>query len=98
MIECSSIQEVRAHIDRLDAQIVPLLCERSFYVGQAAKFKAEKKDVVVPDRIEQIILRVRHMAMDDGADPDLIEKIYRSMLDAFIMYEAHVWQDTHAGK
>jgi isochorismate pyruvate lyase len=95
MIECSSIQEVRTHIDRLDAQIVPLLCERSFYVGEAAKFKTEKKDVVVPERIEQIILRVRHMAVEEGGDPDLIERIYRSMLDAFIMYEAHVWTDKH---
>jgi isochorismate pyruvate lyase len=97
MKECHSIEEVRVNIDRLDAQIVPLLAERSFYVGQAAKFKADKKDVVVPERIEQIILRVRHMAVENGSDPDLIERIYRSMLDAFIMFEAHVWHDQHAG-
>lgn len=98
MIECGSIQEVRSHIDRLDSQIVPLLCERSFYVGQAAKFKAEKKDVVVPTRIEEIILRVRHLAMENGGDPDVVERIYRAMIDAFILYEAHVWTDQHSGK
>ena len=97
MIECSSIQDVRTHIDRLDSQIVPLLAERSFYVGEAAKFKTEKKDVVVPERIEQIILRVRHMAVENGTDPDLIERIYRSMLDAYIMFEAHVWHDRNVG-
>ena len=47
MIECSSIQDVRTHIDRLDSQIVPLLAERSFYVGEAAKFKTEKKEAHV---------------------------------------------------
>lgn len=97
MIECHSIQDVRTHIDRLDSQLVPLLAERSFYVSQAAKFKAEKKDVVVPERIEQIVLRVRHMAIENGADPDLMERIYRSMLDAYIMFEAHVWTDRHEG-
>lgn len=95
MIECRSIDEVRSHIDRIDAQIVPLLAERSRYVEQAARFKTDRHAILVPERIEQIILHVRHLAMEDGADPDLMEKIYRSMLDAFVLHEAKVWPQAH---
>lgn len=95
MIECRSIEEVRSHIDRIDAQIVPLLAERTFYVEQAARIKTDRHAVVVPERVEQIVLHVRHLAMENGADPDLIERIYRSLLDAFILHEAKVWPTLH---
>lgn len=92
---CKTLDDVRDNIDRLDVKIVALLAERSRYVTEAARFKQEKKDVVVPERIEQIILRVRHLAMEHNADPDLLEKIYRSMIDAFIVHEAKIWQKLH---
>ena len=38
--DCASLADVRAHIDRLDNMIAPLLCQRLFFVKQAAKFKA----------------------------------------------------------
>jgi isochorismate pyruvate lyase len=95
MIECRSIEEVRSNIDRIDAQIVPLLAERSHYVEQAANFKRDRQDVLVPERIEQIILHARHLALENGADPDLLEKIYRSMIDAFVLHEAKVWRELH---
>lgn len=95
MTECRSIDEVRAHIDRIDAQIVPLLAERSVYVEQAAKFKQDKHAVLVPARVEQIILHARHLAAENGADPDLIEKIYRAMLDCFLLHETKVWPKLH---
>jgi isochorismate pyruvate lyase len=95
MTACKSLQDVRENIDRLDAKIVALLAERSRYVCEAAKFKQEKKDVVVPERIEQIILRVRHLAIEHGADADVMERIYRAMIDAFIVHEAKIWQKLH---
>jgi isochorismate pyruvate lyase len=91
MAQCKSLDEVRSNIDRLDRQIVPLLAERAGYVRQAASFKKEKAAVVDIPRIEEIILKVRHMANDYNADPDLIERIYRSMIDACIIFESHEW-------
>lgn len=95
MVECANLAEVRDNIDRLDRRIVPLLAERSDYVRQAARFKQTKAAVVDIDRIEQIILKVRHLAIEEGADPDLIERIYRSMIDAFIVFEGHEWTHIH---
>lgn len=88
---CGSIEEVRENIDRIDRAIVELLADRSHFVRQAARFKPTRSDIVVPSRIEEIIVQVRTIADGIGADPDLMEKIYRSMIDAFIWHEAKEW-------
>src|SRR5262245_18211432 len=64
----NSLADVRANIDRLDAQIVPLLCERHRYVTAAARFKPSVEGVVVPSRVEEIIHRVRDMAAARGVN------------------------------
>ncbi|MBF0094963.1 MAG: chorismate mutase [Alphaproteobacteria bacterium] len=95
---CKNLDEVREHIDHLDREIVRLLCRRTHFVHQAARFKEKKSEVVVPERIEAIIAKVRHNALEDGTDPELMEKIYRAMIDAFIWHETRVWKEIHAGK
>jgi isochorismate pyruvate lyase len=98
MADCSSLAEVRANIDRIDAHIIPLLAERAGYVSQAARFKDTKNAVVDNDRVEQVALRVRHLAVENDTDPDLIEHIYRAMMDAFIVFESQVWKREHPGR
>ncbi|CCQ74721.1 chorismate mutase [Magnetospira sp. QH-2] len=87
------MSQVRAEIDRLDRHILPLLAERSQYVAQAAAFKAERADVVVPRRIEEIIAHIRDIAEHHGMDKDLAEEIYRSMIDTFIRFEERRWDE-----
>jgi isochorismate pyruvate lyase len=94
-MKCESLEQVRENIDRLDRQIVPLLAERAAYVEQAARFKDTKAKVVDNDRIEAIILKVRHLAVEEGASPDLIENIYRAMINAFIIHESQEWVKVH---
>ncbi|WP_142847889.1 chorismate mutase [Telmatospirillum sp. J64-1] len=93
---CNSLQEIRDNIDRLDDQIVALLSERSGYVHQAAGFKETRANVVVPERIEAIATRVRGLAESHKADPDLMEAIYRAMIDCYIAYEDSVWARTRS--
>jgi isochorismate pyruvate lyase len=94
---CRSLAEVRENIDRLDRMIVPLLAERSGFVAQAAGFKVTRGAVVDVPRIEDIIAKVRGLAGEAGADPALIERIYRAMIDAYIAFEDGVWDRTHQG-
>lgn len=86
-VQCASMQEVRSHIDALDAQIVALLAQRSAYVAQAARIKPSADRIVDVERIEAIIDRVRRMASAQGAPADVAEATYRSMIDAFIVFE-----------
>ncbi|HEY4136059.1 MAG TPA: chorismate mutase [Alphaproteobacteria bacterium] len=84
---CADMAEVRAEIDRLDRLIVARLAERSGYVARAAEIKRTRAEVVDKPRIEDVIKKVRGQAASFGADPELLEAIYRSMVAAFIAFE-----------
>jgi len=88
--ECKSIEEVRENINRIDREIVKLISERSLYVSQAAKFKKTAEDVKAQSRVEEIISKVRGLAVEFDLDPDIVEKVYRTMITCFIDYELKV--------
>jgi len=85
--KCCSLEEVRDNIDRLDRLIVSLLAERGAYVSQAARFKKDSDAVKAPQRVEQVIAKVRALSEEVGANPQVIEQMYRAMIAAFIEQE-----------
>jgi len=92
---CTCLADVRAEIDRLDDHIVPLLAERGAYVLAAARFKRSADEVKAPLRVEQVIARVRSLALHHGAMPDVVERTYREMIAAFIDAEQAHWLQHH---
>jgi isochorismate pyruvate lyase len=85
--ECDTLDQVREHIDRLDSQIVPLLLERNHYVMQAAKLKGDVNAARVPARIEDVVEKVRAVAEQRGSNPEIVEAIYRAMIEINIQVE-----------
>jgi len=90
MADCKTIEEIRENINRIDREIVELISQRSRYMGQAAKFKKTTEDVKAPSRVEEVISKVRSIAVENHLDPDIVEKIYRKMISCFIDYELKV--------
>ncbi len=86
-VDCSSLEQVRANIDRIDRQLVTLLAERGAYVAAAARFKKTTDDVQAPQRVEQVIVKVTALSQELGADPRITEQVYRAMISAFIQSE-----------
>ncbi|PRA22516.1 chorismate mutase [Pseudomonas poae] len=86
-VTCATLEEVRSNIDRLDQQIVTLLAERGHYVSQAAHFKKDTDSVKAPQRVEQVIAKVRELSRSVGANPEVTEQVYRTMIAAFIQQE-----------
>ena len=84
---CTSMAEVRQQVDALDDLIVPLLVTRGGYMTQAARIKQHDGQVRDEERIAAIVARVRARAEKEGGQPDLLEAIYRSMMEAYIAYE-----------
>lgn len=84
---CQDMQEVRRAINALDDVLVPLLVERVGYMTQAARIKQQAAQVRDEARIEDIVARVREAAALQGGDSDVIEQIYRSMMEACIAFE-----------
>ena len=87
MTDCVSLGQVREQIDRVDEEIVRLLGERSGFVRQAARFKRSADEARAPARVEQVVARVRGLAGNTGADPELVEQVYRAMIAWFVVDE-----------
>jgi isochorismate pyruvate lyase len=83
----SSLDAVRAEIDRLDAEIVGLLAERARMVGLASGFKRTEAEAAAPERARAVIERVRRLAETEGLDADLVEALYRLMIERFVAAE-----------
>lgn len=86
-MKCSSLEEVRENIDRIDTEIVKLIAERGEYVAQAFVFKKNEDGVKAPNRVEQVIEKVRGKAEICGANPDMVEALYREMISRFVEME-----------
>ena len=84
---CATMEDVRRHIDALDDVLVPLLVTRGGYMTQAARIKQDAGQVRDEERIEAIIQRVRSRTAAEGGQPEVLEAIYRSMMEAYIAYE-----------
>ena len=86
-MKCSSLEEVRENIDRIDGNIIKLIAERTEYVRQAAAFKKSEEAVKATGRVEAVIAKVREKAQKYGASPDIAETVYRNMINGFINLE-----------
>ena len=95
---CTTMEDVRRHIDALDDVLVPLLVTRGGYMTQAARIKRRPEEVRDEARIEAIVQRVRARAAAEGGAPELIEAIYRAMMEACIDYEQREFERLRAGE
>ncbi|MEZ5868383.1 MAG: chorismate mutase [Defluviimonas denitrificans] len=86
--ECSTMAELRAEIDRIDAGLVDLLAERITYIDRAAELKpALGLPARIDDRVEEVVAKVRESAVARGVDPDLAEALWRRLIDWSIARE-----------
>lgn len=85
--ECNSLEEIRTIIDSLDQQIISMIGKRFQYVKEVMRFKSNKTEVVAQTRFDEVIADRRSMAEENGLSPDVMEKIYRTLLQYFIEEE-----------
>jgi isochorismate pyruvate lyase len=92
--ECESIEDVRAEIDRIDRQVIALVGKRTEYVRAAARFKTSEADVRATGRFETMLRQRRAWAAEEGLSPDMVEKLYRDIVQYFIQEEMVHWKRT----
>ena len=91
---CNSLEEVRTEIDKLDTKLVDLISERSHLIRQAAAFKNSVDEVKAEDRIEFILQRVRHHAIEKGVSPNMISELFVIMIDEMVETEIAEFRNT----
>lgn len=82
--DCFTIDEIRKEIDAIDEQIIGLLGERFQYVKEIVRFKKDEEDVLARRRYEEVIDIRRNWAIEEGLNPDVIEKVYHMLMQYFI--------------
>jgi isochorismate pyruvate lyase len=85
--DCTSIEDVRAAIDAIDREIVEALGLRYQYVKTITRFKKTEQDVRAPERQRQVLLQRRTWAAEEGLNPDMVEELYRLLMDHFVAEE-----------
>ncbi|CUJ87204.1 T-protein [Shimia thalassica] len=93
-VDCASMPELRVEIDHLDRFLVALLAKRATYIDRAIELKQINGwPARIPDRVEDVVAKVRETAKAEGLDPDLIERLWRELIDWSIAREAQVIGD-----
>jgi isochorismate pyruvate lyase len=92
-IDCKDMSEIRTEIDALDRTIVHLIGRRYNYVKAAAKFKTSETSVKAPERFKSMLVERREWAIEEGLNPDAIEKMYSDLVKHFITEEMAHWKN-----
>lgn len=90
--ECTSKEEIRAEIDRLDRQIIDLFAERFQYVRAIVKFKQTADDIVAQPRYDEVISSRGQWAAEKGLSAEVFESIYSKLLN-YSICEEHKMSD-----
>jgi len=96
MKECNNLNEVRNEIDVLDAEIVTLIAKRNAYIHQAVKFKQSVEEVKATERVDQVIQHVRRKAIELDMSANMIEDMYRNLIDSMVESEIAEFRDKGA--
>lgn len=94
--DCTTMDELRAEIDRVDGDLVRLLAARAAYIDRAARIKAVVDlPARITPRVEEVVDNVRRHAMTHGLPPDLVEKLWRRLIDwSIAREESHLGPDS----
>ena len=83
----NSLQQARDKIDQIDVALIELIASRQFYVDQAMRHKQTVEDVQSPQRVKEVIEKVRTLALQHDVDPDMAGGGYHDMIQHFIQRE-----------
>ncbi|MGF1461228.1 MAG: isochorismate lyase [Leptolyngbyaceae cyanobacterium] len=91
---CASLLDIRTEIDRIDRAVIALWAERFTYVKAAAPFKSTQHQVAAPERLQAMLQQRREWAIVANLNPDVIEQLYRDLVNYFINEEMQHWRSS----
>ena len=82
-----NIINIRKDLDKLDNKFLAIIKKRTKLVDLVIKNKKFKKDIVDKKRISIILKNVALKSKKKKIDPKITNRIWKSMIRAFIDYE-----------
>jgi isochorismate pyruvate lyase len=82
------LQDLRVRIDATDEKLVRLLAERQQLIDKViAVKKREGIAARLPQRVEDVLLHVKDVALAEGVDPALVQHLWRELIEWSIARE-----------
>jgi len=91
---CTTIEEVRAAIDKIDREVMELLALRQEYVHEVVRFKNDEASIVAQDRQDQLYRQRRAWALELNLSPEMIDEVYKTMVRHNIQKELELHKQT----
>ena len=82
-----NILKIRKELDKLDSNLLDIIKKRSKLVDIVIQNKKYKKDIIDKKRIKIILKNISKKSRIKKIDPEITNKIWKSMIKAFIDYE-----------
>ena len=82
-----NIINVRKKLDKLDNSLLSIIKRRTKLVDIVIKNKKFKKDIIDKKRISVVLKNISKKSRKQKIDPKITQKIWKSMINAFIDYE-----------
>jgi Chorismate mutase len=85
------MDELRKELDLLDNELIKLVSKRFKFIEQAAIIKDDVSKIRDNERIEAIIVRLRNLAEINDISPDIVEKLWRYIIELSIELETEIF-------
>ena len=82
-----NILKIRKELDKLDNKLLEIIKKRTKLVDLVIKNKKFKKDIIDKKRISIILGNIKKKSKRRKIDTEITQKIWKSMIKAFIDYE-----------
>tara|TARA_B100001175_G_C19386106_1_gene579030 strand:+ start:189 stop:470 length:282 start_codon:yes stop_codon:yes gene_type:complete len=82
-----NIKIIRVKLDKLDNKLLKIIKIRTKLVNKILLNKTRKNQIVDKKRIATILKKIKQRSIENKIDPKITNKIWKSMINAFIDYE-----------
>ena len=89
--DCTTMTEVRAGVDAVDAELVALLARRFGYMDAAARIKSDRASVRDEARKAEVLANVARHAVAAGLDAVLLSAMWDVLIEQSIAHELALW-------
>ncbi len=87
----NNMQDLREELDLLDNKLIVLISKRFKLIEQAAIIKNDETKIRDNERIESIISRLRDLAEENSISADIVEKLWRFIIELSIDLEKEIF-------
>ena len=92
-MQFENMKELREEIDLLDNELIGLFAKRFKFIEDAALIKNNINQIRDNARIEKIVSRVRDLAKTNNLSEDIIEELWRFIIELSIKHEKQMFID-----